>query len=255
MKKTRAGNVTEFLEIVQSESDSITSNNCDDLLLFRGQDCGKPLLPKNARILETERTSPVPLRFDLHTLEMRMLAEFKRRARPMLPKEPENDWDWLSIAQHNGMETRLLDWTENPLVALYFALGSLYAATVLGNVVWMLRINRDEIVVPKKNLDPFNQRKTVIFKPNMVSPRLIAQSGWFSVHKYMTTKDKFIPLENNSSYNKMLTKITVSVDNFEVRRQLSRLGINRTTLFPDLDGLCEYINFERRLDSIYTFQG
>ncbi|WP_052452349.1 FRG domain-containing protein [Noviherbaspirillum autotrophicum] len=50
------------------------------------------------------------------------LSEFKRRARPFLTMTPQNDFEWMFIMQHYGAPTRLLDWTTNALVALYFAI-------------------------------------------------------------------------------------------------------------------------------------
>ena len=53
--------------------------------------------------------------------EQDLFDEFKRKSYGYLDRIPSNDWDWLFVAQHHGLPTRFMDWTTNPLVALYFA--------------------------------------------------------------------------------------------------------------------------------------
>lgn len=50
-----------------------------------------------------------------------MLKRFMQDAQNFLVDAPTNEWEWLFLAQHHGVPTRLLDWSENALVALYFA--------------------------------------------------------------------------------------------------------------------------------------
>ena len=226
------GSLAEFIEFVKG--------NCTDesITLFRGQREDHPLLPKIAR-LRTKGT--------VTECEKRMLKELKKRSIPYLNIKIETDWDWLALAQHHGLATRLLDWTTNPLAALWFAVEKPPIKDHIG-VVWIYEPDTGDIVVSKDESNPFEGTRTEVFQPDHITSRIVAQGGWFTVHKYQKPSGnrlaRFIALDSLGRAKPLLKKLTILPGNFAALRfELDRCGINSSSLFPGLDGICNHIQW------------
>ncbi|HYC84480.1 MAG TPA: FRG domain-containing protein [Chryseosolibacter sp.] len=206
----------------------------EQFTLYRGQSLDKTLLPKIARY-------ELP---DVEKTEREMLKDFQRRSLHLIDFQPGNSWDWLALAQHHGMATRLLDWTENPLIALWFSMATkLEPKHADYSVVWGFNVPNEDIVASTDELDPFQEGSTKVFKPNHITKRISAQFGWFTIHKYNNEK-KFIAFEKNNQYSERLFKIKVNSDCFsECKRRLHTFGINSASMYPDIDGLAKHVEW------------
>ena len=133
-----------------------------------------------------------------------------------------------------------MDWTGNPLFALWFAVSKEPEGD--SGAFWILEVS-DEHLLPlnsKKNV--FNLDWTYLFRPPHVTQRIVVQDGWFTLHRYLEQKNKFIALENQKRFKWNLRKFIIPATAFgSLRRQLEHLGLSDHVLFPDLSTLCDQL--------------
>jgi hypothetical protein len=238
MENPIVSNISEYLTIIRGLF-KLESK----LIIYRGQPSDKPLLPKIARNIVKGKTIIDISDIKFLDVEKHLFDEFKRRCFQYLSRTPDNDYDWLALAQHYGLHTRLLDWTENALAALWFAVRE--EDNLSNAIVWAFEVATDDIVVPSKELKPFQGSNTKVFKPNQITGRIISQSGWFTLHKYINPNNLFIPLDKISRLKSQLKKIIISKDTLnDLRFELNICGVNEASLYPDLDGVCRFLNWE-----------
>lgn len=206
-----------------------------DLVVFRGQPVQGDLLPSVARKNPREDTA---------NEEKKVLEQLRLQGASMLAEVGGSDLDLLVVAQHYGLKTRLLDWTSNPLAALWFACADEQKGDVFVYALEADNLQAKDVYAQ----DPFARAKTQVFQPRLNNPRIIAQHGWFTLHRYATKNSRFVALEHNTETKTCLHEIKIP----ENKRQdllsaLDRHGVSAKTLFPDLGGLCRQLNWKHNL--------
>lgn len=174
--------------------------------------------------------------------EEQLFISFKRQARIYIKHVPLNDWEWLALAQHYGLPTRLLDWTKNPLAALFFAVAEEQKSEVDAFVYALesgqLKKGHEDMI----NLDsppkggPFkfkSDREIERFIPPVVDVRMAVQASVFTIQL-----DPLIPIIKVAKDR--IKNFTIDPKHCNaIRRDLQRIGINRAILFPDIGNLAE----------------
>lgn len=162
--------------------------------------------------------------------ELQLFNEFKRVANPMVDRRQLiSDWDWLFLAQHHGLPTRLLDWTSNPLIAIYFACLPSPNSKRDGEVVAVDTVDVELFSESEASESPFDIVQTKFMLPTVVAPRIAAQRGLFSVHHAPSTAWRL--------REKTTRKPILSGDKTAFREFLFGMGIDAAMVMADLDGI------------------
>jgi hypothetical protein len=179
-----------------------------------------------------------PAESRLH-FERQVFEDFKNRAIGYLPIQPRNDWEWLFLAQHYGLPTRLLDWSSSPLVALHFALRGENATDL---AVYALNFSYSIISDAFPTFlgnDPLAVTEPAQIHPSYISDRVEKQRSVFTIQQ-----DPWLPLRDRNIMRKYVFPASARRD---MMRRLQYLGISHSSLTPGLDSLCQDIAFSRNV--------
>jgi FRG domain len=223
--------------------------NYQGAIWFRGQASEKwALLPGYLRLLSAPSEST-------------LLKRFKQSAAMLLDRDPKDTFDWLFLMQHYGLPTRLLDWSESPLVALYFAVEEHEKHQELDAALWCLRpseLNKkanieddhEEFFIPSfddQELGNYSleslangPKRTRLLPIATIATRnnarIQAQLGVFTIHHL----DE-VPIESIGDSSHVIKYVIPRGQRKFILDQLRLLGFSKFTMFPELSSIGDNI--------------
>lgn len=200
-------------------------------------------------------------------IESSILRNFTKYAVIENPKITDSVWTKLTIGQHHGLPTRLLDWTYSPLIGLHFATSGedLKYMDQHDCVLWKIDIEELNSLLPIKYRSVLSAEKAYLFtidmlvklvddlgkydtdmddksmvllEPPSIDQRIINQYSYFSVipMKVRCVESFF----NNNTSNTVKYVIDKNL-RWEIRDMLDRMNINERTIYPGLDGISTWL--------------
>jgi hypothetical protein len=207
-------------------------------------------------------TSLARLGGDTKAIERPLLRQFRKyAARDEVPVD--STWNWLALAQHHGLPTRLLDWTYSPYVALHFATARARALEQDG-AVWMVDYVQAHQLAPRKLREQLEREAANVFTTEMIG----AVASDFA--EFDKLGDDFVVFVESPSFDERIvnqyalfsltSQPDVSLDRWleehpelsrklvipaglkwEVRDKLDQANVTERVLFPGLDGLSRWL--------------
>jgi hypothetical protein len=208
-------------------------------------------------------TSLVRLGGNYQRLESVILRNFRQYAfRDASPGD--SIWNWLAVAQHHGLPTRLLDWSNSPYVAAHFATAELDKYDI-DSVIWCVRLEVIRNHLPEKllrileeeyavafNVDilsrvatsfqQFDQLSEEVFaiflNPPALDNRIVNQFAMFSMLSSSSARLDDWLLQHPDSFFRIIIPSDLK---WEIRDKLDQINMTERVLFPGLDGLSSWL--------------